>query len=104
VAPKARSLRLPFDGMRPLRRKGKGGFTVRFLRLSKRRGHPKVKWLKQVLRKLSVGRVARTQMRPTDQAHRRGKLSKASILIRPRRGRLDAVAINCIALNEPMNS
>jgi len=57
-----------------------------------------------VLRKLSVGRVARTQMRPTDQAHRRGKLSKASILIRPRRGRLDAVAINCIALNEPMNS
>jgi hypothetical protein len=25
VGPKARSLRLPFDGMRPLRRKGKGG-------------------------------------------------------------------------------
>ena len=25
MGPKARSLRLPFDGMRPLRRKGKGG-------------------------------------------------------------------------------
>ena len=108
MGPKARSLRLPSMECAPsvgrVRAVKSPSFTVRFLRLSKRRGHPKVKWLKQVLRKLSVGRVARTQMRPTDQAHRRGKLSKASILIRPRRGRLDAVAINCIALNEPMNS